>query len=149
MFDADRAAAFADGGVKVVAWSGRPELSRVALAEALDRIGRQPRFAHRHEIKRAQLRGRALGLRIEGADRFKRIAEEIEPDRRRGARRIKVENAAARGVVADVAHRARAGVAVGLEPAREILHAHAIAGRGREGGGLEISERRQRAGSAR
>ena len=112
MFDADRAAAFADGGVEIVAWSGRAELGRVALAEALDRLGCQPRFAHRHEIERAQLRGRALRLRIEGADRFERIAEEIEPDRRRGAGRIEVENAAARGVIADVAHRAGARVAI-------------------------------------
>ena len=90
MFDADGAAAFADGRVKVVAWSGRPEFGRVALAEALDRVSREPRFAHRHEIKRTQLRGRALGLGIESADQFERIAEEIETDRRCGARRIKV-----------------------------------------------------------
>ena len=134
MFDADGSPAFADGGVKIVAGRGRAELRRVALAETFDRIGCQTRFAHRHEIKRAQLRGRALGLWIEGADRFERIAEEIEPDRRRGARRIEVENAAARGVVADVAHRAGAGVAVRLEPAGEVFHPHAVAGRGREGG---------------
>ena len=80
------------------------------------------------------MRGRALGLRIEGADRFERVAEEVEPDRRRGARRVEIENAAARGVVANVAHRAGAGVAIGLEPMREVLHPHAVAGRGREGG---------------
>src|ERR1700722_14836828 len=134
MFDADGSAPFAYGGVKIVAGRGRAELRRVALAETFDRVGCQTRFAHRHEIERAQLRGRALGLGIEGADRFERIAEEIEPDRRRGARWIEVENAAARGVIADVAHRAGAGVAVRLEPPGEVFHPYAVAGGGREGG---------------
>ena len=143
MFDANRAATFADGGVEIVVWSGRAELRRVALAEALDRIGCQTRFAHRHEIERAQLRGRALRLRIEGADRFERIAKEIEPDRRCRARRIEVENAAARGVIADVAHRAGARIAVRLEPVCEVFHPHAVARRGGECSGLEIGERRR------
>src|ERR1700734_4079226 len=134
MFDADGAAAFTDGGVEIVVWSGRAELRCVALAETFDRIGRQARFAHRHEIKRAQLRGRALRLRIEGADRFERIAEEIKPDRRCRARRIEVEDAAARGVIADVAHGARARIAVRLEPVREVFHPHAVARRGGECG---------------
>ena len=42
--------------------------------------------------------------------------------------------AAARCVIADVAHRAGAGIAVRLEPAGEVFHPHAVAGRGREGG---------------
>src|ERR1700722_7421796 len=122
MFDADGAAAFADRCVEIVARGWRAELGRVALAEALDRVGCQTRFAHRHEIERAQLRGRALRLRIEGADRFERIAKEIEPDRRRGAWRIEVENAPARGGIAGVAHRAGARIAVRLEPVRKVFH---------------------------
>ena len=133
MLEADRAAAFADRGVKIVAWRRRAEFRRVALAKAVDRFRGQSCFAHRHQIERAQLRGRALRLRIEGANRFERVAEEIEPDRRCGPGGIEVENASARGVVADVAHRAGAGVAVRLEPAGEVFHPHAVAGRGREG----------------
>ena len=112
MLEADRAAALADRGVEVVVAGRRAEFLRIGLAKAADRFRGQARFAHRHQIERPQLRGRALGLRIEGADRLERVAEEVEPDRRRGARRVEVENAAAGGVVADVTHRARPRVAV-------------------------------------
>ena len=78
MLEADRATALADRGVEIVVARRRAEFLGVELTEAADRIGRQPRFAHRHEIERAQSPGRALRLRIEGADRFERIAEEIE-----------------------------------------------------------------------
>ena len=47
-----------------------------------------------------QLPGRALRVRIEGPDRFQRVAEEIEPDRLRGARREEVDDAAAHRVFA-------------------------------------------------
>ena len=143
MFDADGAAAFADRCIEIVARGRCAELGRVALAEALDQFGCQTRFAHRHEIERAQLRGRALRLRIEGADQFEGIAKEIEPDRRRRAWRIEVDNAAARGVIADVAHRAGARIAVQLEPVREVFHPHAVARRGGECSGLKIGERRR------
>ena len=142
VLEADRPAALADRGVKIVVARRRAEFLGVSLAEAADRLRRQPRFAHRHEIERAQLPGRALRLRIESADGFERIAEEIEPDRRRGARRIEVENAAARRIIADVAHRARAGVAVSLEPARQIVHLDAVARRGRKSGRGDELERR-------
>ena len=45
-------------------------------------------------------------LGIEGADRFQRVAEEIEPDRRRQSRRIKIDNAAALRIFAGLAHGA-------------------------------------------
>ena len=61
---------------------------------------------------------RALGLGIEGADRFQRVAEEIEPHRLVHARRIKVEDAAAHRVFAGLAHRRGAVVAVEFQPAR-------------------------------
>ena len=143
MLEADGATAFTHRRVEVIARRWRAEFGGVSLAEALDRFGREPRFAHRHEVERAQLRGRALRLRIEGADQFQRVAEKIEANRRRSARRIKVEDASARRVIADVAHRAGARIAIRLEPAREVFHAHAIAGRGRESCGFQIGERRR------
>ena len=146
VLEADRAPAFADCGVEGIVRRGRAELLGVELAEATDRVGREPRLAHRHEVEGAELADAALGLGIEGADRLQRVAEEVEPDRVRRARRIEVEDAAARGVVADVAHRAGAGVAVGLEPERQVLHPHAVAGRGREGGGGDVFQRRQALG---
>ena len=146
MFEADRAPPFADGGVEVVVGRGRAEFLGVELAKALDRLGREPRLAHRHEVERAELADGALGLGIEGADRLERVAEEVEPDRIRRTGRIEVEDSSARGVIADVPNRARPGIAVGLEPERKLLHPHAVAGRGREGGGGDVSERRHALG---
>ena len=83
MLEADCPPAFADRGVKVVVARRRAEFERIGLAEAADGLGRQPCFAHRRKIERAQLANGALRLRIESADRFERIAEEVEPDRRR------------------------------------------------------------------
>ena len=71
MLEADRAAALADRGVKIVVARRRAEFLGVELTEAADQFGRQSRFAHRHEIERAQLPGRALRLGIEGADRIR------------------------------------------------------------------------------
>ena len=82
VLEADRAPPFADRGVEVVVAGRRAEFLGVGLSKAADRFRGQPRLAHRDEIERAQLRGRALGLRIEGADRLERIAEKVEPDRR-------------------------------------------------------------------
>ncbi len=142
VFEADRAAPLADGGVEIVGGGRGAEFKRIGLTEAADRVGREPRLAHRHEVERAQLSDAALRLGVEGADRFQRIAEKIEPDRRGGAGRIEIENAAARRIVADVAHRARAAVAVRFEPERQIVHAHAVARRGRKGGGSDVAQRR-------
>ena len=58
----------------------------------------------RHEIERAQLPRRALGLRIEAADRLQRVAEEIEPHRLGHAGRKEIDDAAAHRVFAGLAH---------------------------------------------
>ena len=149
MLEADRAPALADRLVEGVAAARRAEFGDIGLAEAADRFGGELRLAHRHQIERAQLPVDALRLRIEGADRFQRVAEEIEPDRRRRAGRIEIEDAAAHGVVADVAHDARAREAVGLQPAREILHPQAVARRGRKAAEATIALSAERAGSSR
>ena len=59
---------------------------------------------------------RALRLGIEGADRLQRVAEEVEPHRIADAGRIEIDDAAAHRVVARLAHRRGAVVAVELEP---------------------------------
>ena len=132
MFEADRAAALAHRLVERIAASRRAEFGGVALAKAADRLGGELRFAHRHEIERAELADAALRLRIERADRFQRVAEEIEPHRGGRAGRPEIENAAALGVIADVAHHRRAREPIGFQPDREIRHAHAVARRRRK-----------------
>ena len=62
--------------------------------------------------------GGALGLRIEAADRFQRVAEEIEPHRLGHAGREQIDDAAAHRVVAGLAHGRGAVEAVELEPLR-------------------------------
>ena len=98
------AAAFADRFVESVAARLRAEMRDIGLAEPSHRFAGEPHFAHRHEIERAELAGRALRLGIEGADQFERIAEKIEAQRSRHSGREKIENAAAHGIFAGVAH---------------------------------------------
>src|SRR6202035_3107772 len=95
MFQTLMAASFADGFVKSIAARLRAEMRDIALPEPSHRFAGEPHFAHRHEIERAELTGRALRFRIEGADRFERIAEKIEPQRSRHSGRKKIEDAAA------------------------------------------------------
>ena len=134
MLEADRAPTLADRFVERVAAARRAELGAIGLAETADRLARQPRLADRREIERAQWTDAELGLGIEGADRFQRVAEEIEPDRRRRAGRIEVEDAAAGGEFADVVDRADAHVAAVGEPSRQLFQSHIVAGRGRKRG---------------
>ena len=77
-------------------------------------------LAHRHEIEGAQRADRALAFRIEGADRFERVAEEVEADRVRQPGREEVDDAAADGVFAGLADRAGADEAVDLEPGEDV-----------------------------
>ena len=81
------APALADRLVEPVVAGRRAEGRHIGLPEAPDALGGELDLAHRHEIEGAQRADRALGLRIEGADRFERVAEEVEADRVGQARR--------------------------------------------------------------
>jgi hypothetical protein len=100
-------AAFADCFIKLVVALRRAELRDIAHAEAADRFGDELEFAHRHQIQRAHGHQRALRLGIEGPDRFQRVAEEVEPHGLVQARRKQIEDAAAHGIFAGLAHRRR------------------------------------------
>jgi hypothetical protein len=132
MLEAGIAAALADRLVEPVVASRRAEPGDVALAEAADALGRELHLRDRHEIERAELSDRALRLGIERADRFERVAEKVEAHWAGEAGRVKVDDAAAHGVFARVAHRARAQKAVHLEPGDELVHVDHVAGRGGE-----------------
>ena len=84
------------------------------------------------KIERTQLVGRALFFGIEAADRFQRVAEEIQPHRFHHARRVEVDDAAAHRIIARLAHRRGAVVAVELEPLGDAVHRQHVAGSGRE-----------------
>ena len=74
------------------------------------------------------MRGRALRFRIEGADRFQRVAEKIEPDGGLGAGREQIEDAAAHGIFTVFAHRARAHEAVRFQPCHDMGEIDHLAG---------------------
>ena len=126
------AAAFADRLIEQIVRRRRAERFHIAEAEAPDRLGGELEFRDRNEIERAQLVGAALGFRIEAADRFQLVAEEIEPHRLRHAGRVEIDDAAAHRIVAGLAHRRGARKAVELEPAGDALHVEHIAGRDRQ-----------------
>lgn len=95
------------------------EACRVSGAEAGDGDSIEQDLGHglQHEFRRVA--GGALGQRIEGADRFQRVSEQVETQRFLAARREYVEDAAAHRVLARLARRADAVVAVAHEVAGE------------------------------
>ncbi len=146
MFEALRAAALAHRFVERIAARLGAEMGDIALAETLDRLGANLRLVDRHEIERAQLRGRALAFRVEGADRLQHVAEKVEPHRAGQARRIKIDNAAAQGVFAALANRRSARKTVGVEPGGQLMRIDRSAWRGGKAGGGHVLARRQALG---
>ena len=132
MLDAGRAAALAHRFVEHVVGRGGAEGRHIAGAEQPDGLAGELEFGHRHEIERAQFGRGALGLRIEGADRFQRIAEKIEPHRLGHSGREQIDDAAADRVFAGFTHGRGADEAVELEPFGDPGHGEQIAGRGGE-----------------
>ena len=132
VFHAGIAAAFAHGLIKLIVRSRGAEGLHVAEAKPADRLAGELELGDRHQIECAQLVGRALRLRIEGADRFQRVAEEIEPHRLIHPGRKEIENAAAHRVLAGLAHRRGAHETVELEPAHDVVHAQDVARTGRQ-----------------
>ena len=61
---------------------------------------------------------------------FKRVAEKVEPHRRVDRRRKQIDNTAAHGIVAGLAHGRGAIKAVKLEPLRDARHRQEPARRG-------------------
>ena len=132
MFHAGVAPAFADGVIEDIIGRRRPECRDVSQAEAPDRFARQLEFGNRHEIERAQLIRGALAFWIEAADGLQRVAEKIEPDRLRHARRIEIDDASSHRVVARLAHRRCAHEAIELKPLGDVVHGEHLAGRNRQ-----------------
>jgi hypothetical protein len=132
MLHAGMAAALADRFVEHVVGRRRAECGDVAGAKQANGVRGELKFGHRDEIEGAQLRGGALAFRIKTADRFQRVAEEIEPHRFGHAGREQVDDAAAHRVVAGLAHRRGAVEAVELEPLGDAGHRQHVAGRGGE-----------------
>ena len=125
---AGEAPAFAHRRIERIVTRRRAERLDVVAAETADRLRRQRHFAHRLQRQRVALAGGALRGRIEGADRLQRVAEEVEPQRLFGARRVEVEDAAAHREFADVAHGRHALEAGIFQPRDQHLHVDLVAG---------------------
>src|SRR5690606_32178071 len=120
--------ALADGFRYRILHRPAAELRRIVHAETSARLVVELDFAGRHEIELVQLRDRPLAFGIEGADRFKLVAEKIEPDGCGGTGCIEIDDAAAYRVLAEVAHRRGAGEAVRLQPAHDVVHRADLSG---------------------
>ena len=142
VFEPGRAAPLADRLVKLVAACLAAKLRRVSAAETADRLARQLHLAHRHEVEALELAGGALRLRVEGADRLQRVAEEVEADRLRQRRREQVDDAAAHGVFAGVAHGGVAREPVDFQPFDQLVYVDGVARRGGERVLRHASQRR-------
>ena len=128
MLHAGEAPPFADRGVEAVVARRRAERLDVVAAEAADRLGRQRHLGHRLQRDLVARAGGALRGDVEGADRLQRVAEEIEPHRFGGAGRVEIEDAAAHGELADIAHRRHALEAGGFQPRDQRVHVDVVAG---------------------
>jgi len=73
-------------------------------SEPPDGLGHQLKFRDRNQIERAHVEQRALGFRIEGADRFQRVAEKVESHGLIEPGRKQIEDTTAHGVFAGFAH---------------------------------------------
>ena len=113
-----------------------------ARAEAGDRIRVERHFGHRPQGQALPAIGAALGAGIEDADRFDRVAEQVEPHRIGLAGGEDVDDAAAHGVFARLHHRAGAAIAVGFQEARQLLRLHRAVGAQFEAGAGERGARR-------
>ena len=132
MLHAGMAAAFADRFIQQIVALRRAEGRDIAHAEAADGLGDELEFRDRHQVERAHVEQRALGFGVEGADRFQAVAEEVEPHGLVEPGRKQIEDAAAHGVFAGLAHRRGTVVAVVLQPGDDGVHRHDMAGRDRQ-----------------
>src|SRR5439155_21719935 len=94
-----------DRFVERVVAADRPERLAVARAEAVDRGVVEQDLADRAQLDPVERAGGALGQRIEAAQTFERVAEEIEADRLRRAGWVEVDDAAAYRELAGLTHR--------------------------------------------
>ena len=118
----------ADRFVERVVAADRAELLPIARAEAMDRRVVEQDLTDRAQHELVDGARRALGQRVEAAQAFQRVAEEIEADRLRRAGRVKVDDAAAHRELARLAHRVGADVAVVAEEALQPIERNAPAG---------------------
>ncbi len=132
----------ADQFVERVVGAGRAELLAVTRAEAAHRVLIEQDLADRPQCRLVELPGRPLGQRVEAANRFERVAKEVEAQRLCRPRGEEVDDAAADGEFAGLAHRIGADVAIVAEKALQPVETDATAGPQRQDAAVEEPARR-------
>ena len=107
--------------VERVVAARRAEQGAVAGAEPFDRPVVQEKLADRLQGEGLEALGRALGGGIEAADAVQIVTEKIEAQGLRLARRKDIDDAAAHGELAGLAHRPGAAVSVGQQEGHQIV----------------------------
>ncbi len=143
MFHARVALPGADRLIQRVGARRRTELFDVAAAEHLLAGLAQGHLGDRHQGEALHELAGTLRFRVEGLHLLQRVAEKVEADRRRAARRVEVENAAAHGVFAGLHHRAAAREARQIETPDQLAHVEPLARRhGLQRAADELARRR-------
>ena len=127
---------------RVLVGDGAEEFA-VAGAEAGDRGLVEEDLGHGLEIDPVALVGGSLAEGIEGAHAVQFVAEEVESQGLLGAGREEVDDAAADGVLAGLAHGLGAGIAVVGEVFLEAVEIDALADGSLEAGRSQCRPRRQ------
>ena len=121
MLEAAIATAGTDRLVERIVGADGAEQLAIPGPEAFDRAGVEQDFADRPQDEALQPGAAELRIRIEAADRFERVAEQIEPQGLLGSRWKQIDDAAAQGVFARLAHRIGADIAVMGEERGELV----------------------------
>ena len=98
------------------------EQRQVGPAKASYALVVEDNLAHRKKSDFRTLRSRALRERIEGANAFERISEEIQAQGFVGAWDEEVDDAAANSILTGLSNRRRSLESVVGEPTREVVH---------------------------
>ena len=106
--------ALADGRIERIV-ARRAEQAEIAGPEPRDAVGVQQGLGHGSQMHFAKLAGRALGRRVEGADRLQLGPEHVQPHRLLEARREDIDHPATHSELAFFRHRRGAHIAVGRE----------------------------------
>ena len=128
MLHARHAPPFGHRLIERVARRRRAEGLAVAGAESLDRLLVEQSLGGGEEGEAIDPARRPLVRRVEGADAFDLVAEEVEAQRLFLAAGEQVDQAAAHGELALIVHRLSADIAVRLEQRRQLLQPDPLAG---------------------
>ncbi|MNQ31127.1 hypothetical protein D3C85_444920 [compost metagenome] len=121
-----------DAGGQVLVDRAAAEVDVEALAETSakvrDRLLLQRKLAGRQQLDRGHLVDRALGFRIEGAQGFDLVVEQVDAKRLLAAHREQVDQGAAHGELAVLVDRVDAAVTRRFQAAAHVVDVELLAG---------------------